>query len=50
MLIEVIESIRDEINCFDLTRGVEDYKFKLGGQLHYNFIFIRDIERDCSEL
>lgn len=39
LLIETIESVRQRIRYFDLTRGKEDYKIKLGGQIHYNYKF-----------
>lgn len=39
MLVEIIESLKNDINYFDLTRGSEDYKFKLGGIVHNNFCF-----------
>ena len=39
LLIETIESIRETVRYFDLTRGLEEYKFKLGGCLHNNYKF-----------
>lgn len=39
MLIEIIELLKSEIKYFDLTRGTEDYKFKLGGTIHHNYNF-----------
>lgn len=40
LLIETIEQLKDQIHFFDLTRGVEDYKFKLNGKKHYNYSFL----------
>lgn len=39
MLIETIEKLKNEIEFFDLTRGIEDYKFRLGGVIHHNACF-----------
>lgn len=39
LLIETIENIRNEVEYLDLTRGSEDYKFKLGGIKHSNRCF-----------
>lgn len=40
LLIETLEQLKDQIHFFDLTRGVEDYKFKLNGKKHYNYSFL----------
>lgn len=37
LLIETIDKIKTKYDYFDLTRGVEDYKFKLGGVIHNNY-------------
>lgn len=39
LLLETIEKLRDRLDCFDLTRGTEDYKRRLGGVVHYNHFF-----------
>lgn len=39
LLIEALEGLRKEISYFDLTRGDEDYKYKLGGKTHNNFLY-----------
>ncbi len=39
MLVDTIQSVRDHVRFFDLTRGTEDYKFKLGGKIHKNYNF-----------
>lgn len=36
LLIDTIEQLRGKAEYFDLTRGSEDYKFKLGGIIHTN--------------
>lgn len=40
LLIDTIESVKKDVAYFDLTRGSEDYKFKLGGIAHSNRCFI----------
>ena len=40
LLIDTIESVKNDVAYFDLTRGSEDYKFKLGGIAHSNRCFI----------
>lgn len=45
LLIDTIEHIRNKVAYFDLTRGVEDYKFRLGGVRHTNKCFIINNER-----
>lgn len=42
MLIDTIEQLKTNISFFDLTRGTEDYKFKLGGVIHNNICFYFD--------
>ena len=39
LLIETIERIRNSVAYLDLTRGSEDYKFRLGGIRHINNCF-----------
>ena len=39
LLIDTIEQLKTNITFFDLTRGTEDYKFKLGGVIHRNVCF-----------
>lgn len=39
LLIDTIEEIRSCIDYFDLTRGNEEYKFRLGGRIHYNYCY-----------
>lgn len=39
MLVDTIQEIKNDISYFDLTRGTEDYKFKLGGSVHHNYCF-----------
>ena len=39
LFINVIDKIKNEIRFFDLTRGNEDYKIKLGAKPHYNYLF-----------
>ena len=39
LLNQVIDRIRKEIVYFDLTRGIEEYKFKLGGKVHNNYCY-----------
>lgn len=45
LLIDTIEYIRNKVVYFDLTRGAEDYKFKLGGVRHTNKCFTIYSER-----
>lgn len=37
MLIDAMDEIKQYVDCFDLTRGTEDYKFELGGHIHHNY-------------
>lgn len=39
LIIETIESLRKTAKCFDLTRGEEDYKARMGGKHHYNYCY-----------
>ena len=39
LFVDIIEMLKNDISFFDLTRGDEDYKFRLGGQVHKNFCF-----------
>lgn len=39
LLIDTIENVKDKFRYFDLTRGTETYKFKLGGKIHYNYCY-----------
>ena len=39
LLIDTIENIKDSVQYFDLTRGTEEYKFKLGGIVHHNYCY-----------
>lgn len=39
LIIGVIERLKSSIKYFDLTRGCEEYKLKLGGQIHYNYLY-----------
>lgn len=39
LLVESIESLRSHLDFFDLTRGTESYKMKLGGIIHHNYCY-----------
>lgn len=39
LFVETIDSFTNKQEVFDLTRGQEDYKFKLGGVVHHNYMF-----------
>ena len=39
LFVRVIDQIKDKVRYFDLTRGNEDYKVKLGARPHYNYSF-----------
>jgi len=43
MFVDIIDKLRDDIDLFDLTRGDEDYKFKLGGVVHNNYSFLFEL-------
>lgn len=40
LFVEVLEQLKHSIQFFDLTRGQEDYKYKLGGIVHNNYQFL----------
>lgn len=40
MFVNIIESLKNQIDCFDLTRGTEQYKFDLNGVLHLNHSYL----------
>lgn len=39
LFIRAIDEIKHTVRYFDLTRGNENYKIKLGAKPHYNYIF-----------
>lgn len=39
LFVDTIDNFTNKLEIFDLTRGQEDYKFKLGGVLHHNYMF-----------
>lgn len=46
LFIRAIDEIKHTVRYFDLTRGNEDYKIKLGATPHYNFVFaIQNFQR-----
>jgi CelD/BcsL family acetyltransferase involved in cellulose biosynthesis len=39
LFVRAIDEIKNNVRYFDLTRGDEDYKVKLGAKPHANFLF-----------